>query len=84
MRNRQSSGSTGGSPIPMDQSHDSSGSLTITAESMTDTEIDRIIEDAKKVNIELHIKDTNSKVTQNFNEREERKYPRNIRIGTTQ
>ena len=43
--------------------------LTITAENMTDSEIDRIIEYAKKANTELHIKDINGKVIHTFNER---------------
>ena len=42
------------------------GPLTIMVESMTDTEIGRIVEDAKKANKELHIKDMNGKVTQNL------------------
>ena len=75
-RDRQSSGS----PLRPNQSHDGMGRLTITAENMTDTELDRIIEDAKKANKELHIKDTTGKVTQNFNEmkEEDKKYPKNI------
>ena len=60
----------GGYPAQSNQSKDGMGPLTITAENMTDTEIDCIIEDAKKANKELHIKDTNGKVTQTLNERE--------------
>ena len=47
------------------------GPLAITAENMTDTGIDRITEDAKNANREVHIKDTNGKVTQTFNEKED-------------
>ena len=47
------------------------GPLTITAENMTDMEIDRILEDVKKANTELHIKDLNGKVIQTFTERKE-------------
>ena len=50
-----------GSPTLSNQSKDSLASLTITAKNMTDTEIDRILEDAKKANKELRIKDTNDK-----------------------
>ena len=46
------------------------GPLTITAENKTDAEIYRIMEEAKKVIKELHIKDTNDNVTHTFNERE--------------
>ena len=61
---------TGGSPTQSNQSH-ALGPLTISAENMTDTEIDRIIGDAKKANTELHMKDLNGKVIQTFTEREE-------------
>ena len=71
IRNRQSSGSSGDSSIQPNKSKDGMGLLTITAKNMTDTEIDRIIEDAKKANKYLHIKDINGKVAQTFNEREE-------------
>ena len=47
--------------------------------------MDRIIEDDKKTNKELHIKDTNGKVTQTFNKREEdiENKLRHIRIRNT-
>ena len=32
---------------------------------MTDAEIDRVIEDARRANTELHLKDNNGKVIQN-------------------
>ena len=32
---------------------------------MTDAEVDRVIEDARRANTELHIRDNNGKVTQN-------------------
>ena len=47
------------------------GPLTITGKNKTDTEIDRILEDAKKANKELHTRDKNGKVPQTFNDREE-------------
>ena len=40
------------------------GPLTKMAENLTDMKIDHIIDDAKKANSELHIKDMNGKVTQ--------------------
>ena len=46
---------------------DSLGPLTIITENMTDTDIDRIIEDAKQNDTELLIKDLNGKVTHNYN-----------------
>ena len=42
------------------------GPLTITAANMTDTEIDRAIEDARQANDELFIRDDNCKVFQNL------------------
>ena len=71
IRNRRWSGSPRGSEKQHGQSQEGVGPLTNTVRNIIDTEIDRIIEDAKKANKELHIKDTNGKVTQNFNEREE-------------
>ena len=34
---------------------------------MTDAEVDRVIEDARRANTELHIRDNNGKVIQNYN-----------------
>ena len=51
-------------PTQPDKNQDSTGPLTTTAENMTDREIDRIIEDGKKGNKELLIKDLNGKVDQ--------------------
>ena len=42
------------------------GPLTITAANMTDTEIDRAIEDARQANDELFIRDDNGKVFENL------------------
>ena len=60
----QSSGSPGDSLIQPDQIQDNMGPLTIIGENMTDTEMDRTIDDAKNANKELHIKDMNGKETQ--------------------
>ena len=60
VRNRQS-------PCSLTGSTDSLGPLTIITENMTDTDIDRIIEDAKQNDTELFIKDLNGKVTYNYN-----------------
>ena len=61
IQNRQSFGSPRGSPIQSNQNQDSIGLLIITAQHMTDTEIDPIIEDAKNANTELHIEATNGR-----------------------
>ena len=58
IRNGQKSGSLGGSPAQSNQSKNGMSPLTITAENMTTTERDRIIEDAKKANKELHTSKT--------------------------
>ena len=44
----------------------STGPLTITAANMTDTEINRAIEDARQANDELFIRDNNGKVFKNL------------------
>ena len=64
-RHRQSSGATVGSPKQQDQNQASIGSLTIIAENRTETEIDSVIEDAKKQTKSCtHIRGVNDKVTQ--------------------
>ena len=47
------------------QSQTNSGPLTIVAENMTDAEVDRVNEDARKSNTEVDIRDNNGKVSQN-------------------
>ena len=64
IRNRQSSGSPGGSPQTV-QSQTTNVPMTIVAENMTSEAVDRAIEDARKADTEIHIKDTNGKVFQN-------------------
>ena len=80
VRNRQSPGSLTGST-------DSLGPLTIITENMTDTDIDRIIEDAKQNDTELFIKDLNGKVTHNYNNTvyggEENKEKNNLETETS-
>ena len=64
IRNRQNSGSPGETHTSPDQ-QSSIGPLTVVTENMTDAEIDPVIEDARRANIELHLKDNNGKVIQN-------------------
>ena len=62
IRNRQSSDS----PTPqVGQSQSTIGPLTIVADNMTNEDEDRAIEDAKKGDTELLIKDINGKIFQN-------------------
>ena len=63
IRDRQNSGSPGETLTSPDQ-QSGIGPLTVVTENMTDAEIDRVIEDARKANTELHLKD-NGKVIQN-------------------
>ena len=74
MRNRQNSGSPTGSPSQPNQTQDSVGPQTINTEIMSDTYINRELEDARKANKVLHMKDTNGKVNKHstkFPKREE-------------
>ena len=64
IRNRQSSDSPGGSRQTV-QIQTTNGTMTIVAENMTSEDVDRAIEDARKADTEIHIKDTNGKVLQN-------------------
>ena len=59
IQNRQKSGSPAGST-------DSLGPLTAITDNMTDTDVDRVIKDAREADRELYIKDSNGKVVQNF------------------
>ena len=61
IRNRQRSDSLGGSPQTV-QSQTTIGPMTVVAESMTSEAVDRAIEDARKADTEIHIKDTNGNV----------------------
>ena len=62
IRDRQNSSPHQSSP----EETRNTGPLTITAANMTDTEIDRAIEDARQANDELFIKDNNGKVFKNL------------------
>ena len=64
IRNRQNSGSPGETHTNSDQ-QSSIGPLTVVTETMTDAEIDRVIEDARRANTELHLKGNNGKVIPN-------------------
>ena len=55
-----------GSPTQPDQKKDSIGPLTIVAKNMNDTVIGRVIDHAKKANINLNMKNMNGWVTQKF------------------
>ena len=59
VRKRQSFGSLTGST-------DTLGPLTVITDNMTDTDIDRVIEDARNADKEFSIKDTNGKVNQYY------------------
>ena len=59
VRNRQSPGSPTGSTDSLDP-------LTVITDNMTDMDIDRVIEDARKTDNEVFIKDSNGKVTQYY------------------
>ena len=80
VRSRQSPGS-------LTVSTESLGPLTIITENMTDTDIDRIIEDAKQNDTELFIKDLNGKITHNYNNTvhggEENKEKNNLETETS-
>ena len=75
------------SPGSLTGSTDGLGPLTIITENMTDTDIDRIIEDAKQNDTELFIKDLNGKVTHNYNNTvhggEENKEKNNLETETS-
>ena len=71
IRNSRSSGSPGASS-QAGQSQTTIGPLTIVAENMTSEAVDRAIEDTKKADTELPIKDINGKVFQNNSETPER------------
>ena len=65
IRNRQRSDSPGGGSPQTVESKTTLGPMTIVAENMTSEVVDRAIEDARKADTEIHIKDTNGKVFQN-------------------
>ena len=52
---------------PQKTAHHTPGALTIVATNMTDTEVDRAIEDAKQADQELLIRDENGKVLTDSN-----------------
>ena len=64
IRDRQTSSSAEESP-QTDQSQTNTGLLTIVAENMTVAKVHRVIEDARRANTELHIRDNIGKVSQN-------------------
>ena len=66
MQKRERSGSSSPHSTPED-TNKSIGPLTITTTNMTDTEINRAINDAKQANEELFIRDKNGKVLNNNN-----------------
>ena len=65
IRNRQNSDSTGSSPPQMDQQQNNTGLLTTIAGNMTDAEVERVIEDARRANTEVQISGNNGMVSQN-------------------
>ena len=66
MQKRELSGSSSSHRTPGD-TNKSISPLTITTTNMTDTEINRAINDAKQANEELFIRDENGKVLNNNN-----------------
>ena len=54
------------SPDSPTDSTDSLGPLTVITANMTDTDIDSVIEDARKADKEIFINDSNGKVTQYY------------------
>ena len=65
VRDRQSFGSHMGPSPQSEKQQSDTGPLTIVTENMTNAEVDRVIENARRANTELHIRDNNGKVIQN-------------------
>ena len=56
------------SPIQVVHQQNITGPLTPIAEKMTDAEIDRVIENGRRANAELHLRGNNGKVIENYSE----------------